>query len=606
MTRHTLVRSLATIIALITCQAHAAAEETGRSRPNVVLIMTDDQGYGDLSCHGNSWIKTPNLDRLASQSIRLDDYHVSPYCIPTRAALMTGRYADRTGVHNVLAPHWFARTNEVMLSRMFHHAGYATGMFGKWHLGDNYPYGPQHRGFGEVLRHFGGAVGTLNDFWNNSYVDDTYFGNNDEPTKVNGYCTNVFFSAATRFINNAAEQDKPFFLYLTTNAPHGPYICDPAYSKPYAEGKTRKVANFYGMIANIDENVGKLREFLEEKGLDRNTIFIFTTDNGTAAGHTIFNAGMRGNKFSPYDGGHRVPFFLHWPDGGLAGQRRIQTLTAHIDIAPTLLDLCGIARPDGVNFDGVSIRPLLEKGDHQQWPDRIIMTDTQYNGPPRKWVQTAVLTEQWRLVGGKELYNIDADPGQKTNVYAEHPEVVERLSSFYDALWEELEPTFQDVAEIPLGHPQARHVALNYHDCIGRHFGWFHNAIRDIERRIDPAEKKRAAAFWAVDVVTDGEYTIELRRWPRELGAAIHADIPAGAEVYGRPAYRTIPGMGFPAVEANLSIGGRSFTEPVDDQAKGITFRVELSKGSHRLSARFIDAERRSLDAFYAYVTKPE
>ncbi|KKL60228.1 hypothetical protein LCGC14_2207410, partial [marine sediment metagenome] len=588
-----------------TCQAHAAAEETARSRPNVVLIMTDDQGYGDLSCHGNPWLKTPNLDRLASQSIRLDDYHVSPYCIPTRAALMTGRYADRTGVHNVLAPHWFARTNEVMLSRMFQDAGYATGMFGKWHLGDNYPYGPEHRGFGEVLHHYGGAGGGLNDYWNNSYVDDTYYGNNDEPTKVNGYCTDVFFSAATRFINNAAEHDKPFFLYLTTNAPHGPYICDPAYSKPYAEGKTRNVANFYGMIANIDKNVGTLRKFLKEKGIDRNTIFIFTTDNGTAAGHTVFNAGMRGNKFSPYDGGHRVPFFLHWPDGGFAEQRRIQTLTAHIDIAPTLLDLCGIARPDGVKFDGVSIRPLLEKGDHKEWPDRIIMTDTQYNGPPKKWV-TAVLSERWRLVGGRELYDIDADPGQKKNVYAEHPEVVQRLSSFYDALWEEMKPTFKDVAEIPLGHPRASHVALNYHDCIGRHKFWFQDGIRRITDKIDPPESKRRRAFWPVNVVTEGEYTIELRRWPKELGAAIRANIPPGDKVYGRPAFRTTPGMGFPAVEASLSIGGRSFTEPVDDQAKGITFRVELPKGSHRLSARFIDAERRSLDAFYAYVTKSE
>ncbi len=605
MTRHTLVRTLAAIIALTTCQAHAAAEETGRSRPNVVLIMTDDQGYGDLSCHGNPWIKTPNLDRLASQSIRLDDYHVSPYCIPTRAALMTGRYADRTGIHNALEPHWFVRTNEVMLSNLFQDAGYATGMFGKWHLGDTYPYGPESRGFDEVLRHYSGAIGVLNDYWDNCYVDDTYY-HNGVPTKVEGYCTDVFFDAATRFIDRSAKQGKPFFLYLTTNAPHGPYICDPAYSKPYAEGKTRGVANFYGMIANIDENVGKLREFLKEKGIEGNTIFIFATDNGTAAGHTVFNAGMRGNKGSAYDGGHRVPLFLYWPDGGLAEQRRIQTLTAHIDIAPTLLDLCGIAQPDGVEFDGVSLCPLLEKGDHQGWPDRIIMTDSQYGGPPKKWVTTAVLSERWRLVGGRELYDIDADPGQKKNVYAEHPEVVRRLSSYYDALWAEIEPTLTDVAEIPLGHPQASHVALNYHDCIGRHMFWFQDGIRRITGKIDPPESKRRQAFWPVNIVTEGEYTIELRRWPKELGAAIHANIPPGAKVYGRPTFRTTPGMGFPAVEASLSIGDRSFTEPVDDRAKGITFRVKLPKGSHRLSARFIDAERRSLDAFYAYVTKSE
>jgi len=574
-------------------------------RPNVVLIMTDDQGYGDVSAHGNVWIKTPNLDRLASQSVRLDDYHVSPYCIPTRAALLTGRYADRTGIHNVIEPHWFVRTNEVLLSNMFQDAGYATGMFGKWHLGDNYPYAPEHRGFDEVLRHCGGAVGVLADYWDNCYVDDTYY-HNGVPTKVEGYCTDVFFDAATRFIDRSAKQGRPFFVYLPTNAPHGPYICPPSYSEPYAEGKTRPAAGFYGMIANIDENVGKLREYLKTKGLEENTIFIFATDNGTAAGHTVHNAGMRGRKGSAYDGGHRVPFFLHWPAGGFGEERRIQTLTAHLDITPTLLELCDIPRPDGVEFDGVSLCPLLEKGDHQGWPDRIIMTDAQYGGPPKKWVTTAVLSERWRLVGGKELYDIDADPGQTTNVYAEHPEVVERLSSYYDALWAEIEPTLADVAEIPLGHARAPSVALTYHDCIGRHNFWFQNGIRNLQGKIDPPKSKRRRAFWPVHVAAAGEYSVELRRWPKELNAAIRANIPPGATVYGRPALRTVGGMGFPAVTAELAIGEQQRTQPVAEEGLDATFRMTLSKGSHRLSAWFIDAKGRSLDTFYVYIKKVE
>ena len=579
--------------------------KTAGGKPNVILIMTDDQGYGDMSAHGNRWIKTPNLDKLASQGIRLDDYHVSPYCIPTRAALMTGRYADRTGIHNVLEPHWFVRAGEVMLSNMFKDAGYATGMFGKWHLGDNYPFAPEHRGFDEVLRHFGGAIGVLADYWNNCYVDDTYY-HNGKPTKVEGYCTDVFFDAATRFIDRSAEQDKPFFVYLPTNAPHGPTICPPSYSKPYKERKIRGAARFYGMIANIDENVGKLRAVLREKGIERNTIFIFATDNGTSVGHRLFNAGMRGHKGDPYDGGHRVPFFLHWPGGGYTKERRIRTLTAHIDIAPTLLDLCGIPQPEGVTFDGRSLRLLLEKGDDAEWPDRIVMTDAQQHGPPAKWVTTAVMSERWRLIGGKELYDIDADPGQKTNVYASHPEVVRELTAYYDALWAEIEPTLKDVAEIPLGHAKAPSVALNYHDCIGRHKFWFQNGIRSIRDKINPPGKKRRPAFWPVEVVADGEYTIELRRWPRELNAAIQADVPPGEKVYGRPAQRTTPGVGFPAVRAQLSIGEQHVAKAVDKTTRGATFRVRLPKGSYRLSGGFADVRGRKLDAFYVYVKKVE
>ena len=380
--------------ALAACTAEA--KTPGAARPNVILIMTDDQGYGDLAVNGNPIIKTPEIDRLAHESIRLADYHTSPYCVPARASLMTGRYADRTGVHNHVDANWFVRSDEVMLSNMFKDAGYATGLFGKWHLGDNYPYRPRDRGFDEVLRHHGGAVSTLADYWGNDYVDDTYY-HNGRPIKTEGYCTDVFFKAATRFIETCAGQKKPFLLYLPTNAPHGPLICPPSYSRPYEEGRKKgQISKFYGMITNIDDNVGRLRAFLEENGLAENTIFIFTTDNGSAYGSGVFNAGMRGKKGDALEGGHRVPFFLHWPAGGFDRERRIETLTAQIDITPTLLDLCGISKPQGVEFDGVSLRPLLEKGDHAGWPDRMIMTDAQQKELPKKWQQTAIMTERWR------------------------------------------------------------------------------------------------------------------------------------------------------------------------------------------------------------------
>ena len=594
-----------TVIVLGWVDLPVRANNESADRPNVVLVMTDDQGYGDLSTHGNSLIRTPHLDALASRSIRFDDYHASPYCIPTRAALLTGRYADRTGIHNVLEPHWFVRTGEAMLSSMFRDAGYATGMFGKWHLGDNYPYGPEHRGFDEVLRHYGGAIGVLSDYWDNAYVDDTYY-HNGIPTKVEGYCTDVFFSAATRFIRKSAKQDRPFFVYLATNAPHAPYVCPPCYTKPYETINTKHIPDFYGMITNIDENVGKLRRFLTEEGLENNTIFIFTTDNGTGIGDTVYNAGMHGSKGSAYDGGHRVPLFLYWPNGGFSDEQRVRTLTTHIDVAPTLLDLCKIRRPEGVEFDGVSLRPLLEKGDHTGWPGRIIMTDAQSGGPPQKWVQTAVLSEQWRLVGGMELYDIDADPAQIRNVYNDHPTVVACLTAWYDALWNDLEPTFRDVAEIPVGDKATESVVLNYHDCIGRHMFWFQDDVRSIRSWIDQANSQRQQAFWPIHVVSAGKYTIELRRWPIEANSAIRTNLPAGDPVYSRPGHRTTPGIGFPAVAAELTIGEQHITQAVNRDAADVKFRVNLSKSSERLSARFFDSQGRSLDVFYVYITRTD
>jgi arylsulfatase B len=358
------------------------------------------------------------------------------------------------------------------------------------------------------------------------------------------------------------------------------------------------------MIANIDENVGKLRAYLKHHGLAENTIFIFTTDNGTARGSRLFNAGMRGNKGSCYDGGHRVPFFLHWPAGGFDKERRIEALTAHIDVFPTLIDLCGLEEPKGVKMDGMSLRPLLEKGDHPDWPDRIIMTDSQKKQLPTKWATTAVMSERWRLIQGKELYDIDADPGQKNNVYAKHPEVVQRLTRYYDGLWDELQPGFKNVPRIPLTAPGKKTVALNYHDCIGRHFGWFQNEMRQITKRIDKPQSQRAPAFWPVNAVTGSEYRFELRRWPMEVDHPIHGDIAPGGMVYGEKAHRSVPGMGFAAVKACLTIDGRQLTASVDKQTKAAAFQVKLTAGSHRISAKFFDAQGRSLDVFYVYVSK--
>ena len=322
-------------------------------KPNIVIIITDDQGYGDLSCHGNPALKTPQLDQLASESIRLEDYHVAPTCSPTRCAFLTGHWTNRTGVWHTINGRSMLRQNEITLGQIFKDAGYATGMFGKWHLGDNYPFRPEDRGFAEVLRHGGGGVGQTPDFWDNAYFDDTYFYNG-KTEKTEGYCTDVYFEYAKKFMETEAKAGRPFLTYIATNAPHGPNHAPPKFAAPYEKDFPVNVAHFFGMIANIDWNVGELRKWLVEKELAENTIFIFTTDNGTATGKAVYDGGMRGAKGSEYDGGHRVPLFLRWPGGGYDTERKVDTITSYVDIVPTLIDLCDV--PARRRFDSSSPR----------------------------------------------------------------------------------------------------------------------------------------------------------------------------------------------------------------------------------------------------------
>ena len=576
----------------------AAATAQAAKRPNVVLVITDDQGYGDLSCHGNPVLKTPHLDKLHSESVRLTDYHVAPTCSPSRAALITGHWTNRTGVWHTIMGRSMLRANEVTIGKILGDGGYHTGMFGKWHLGDNYPYRPEDRGFQEVLRHGGGGVGQTPDFWDNAYFDGSYF-HNGKAVPAKGFCTDVFFDYAKRFINKVKDDDKPFFVYLCTNAPHGPMHSPEKFSAPYSKQGVN-LGNFFGMIANIDHNVGQMRAFLKKKGLAENTIFIFTTDNGTSSGANVHNNGMRGRKGSEYDGGHRVPFFMHWPKGGLNKGRDVNMITSYVDIVPTLIDYCDVPSPKGVKFDGVNIRPLIE-GKESNWPDRILITDSQRVRDPIKWRKSSVMTDQWRLVNGKELYDINADPGQKKNIASANSKVVSRLTKFYDAWWEEIVPTFGKPTAIYLGAdaPLANPVTLTCHDWIAD------GSTPWNQRHIRNAEKKPGnTGFWAVDVKRAGEYTVELRRWPKESGATITAELKAGADVPGVTPFRAVPGKFFGATKAHLKLGGQDLTLPVKQGAKSVTFKLKLKPGRDELWAKFTDADGVPMGAFYAYVTK--
>ncbi len=543
--------------------------------PNVIFIITDDQGYGDMGCHGNPVLKTPNLDRLASESVQLDDHHHDPLCSPSRAALLTGQYAARNGVWHVIQGRHLLHPEAMTMADHFAAQGYRCGMFGKWHLGDNYPFAPQYRGFHEVLCHRGGGVGELPDYWGNNYIDDTYF-HNGQPKACQGYCTDVFFAAARDFIRTNA--DAPFFVYLATNAMHAPFIVPEDFSAPYkAQGIPEDRANFYGMIANFDENLGRLLAELAALGLDENTIVIFTSDHGTAAGYEPqtgngYNAGMRGKKGSVYDGGHRVSFFLRWK-GNLPAGRKISELTAHIDILPSLLDLCGVAPAADVPFDGLSLAGLL-RGDEIRLTERAIVFQLQPD-EPQKWHHTALLSGRWRLINDAELYDIKSDPAQCNNVLAAHPRVATELRRQYDRFWRDMQPAFARDIAIPVGSDYENPVALSardWHPTAGQ-VPWKQSWIDQPERD--------ANGYWLIDVTRAGVYEIELRLYPHE------ADLPMRAD------------------RAALRIGGETQTLSISPGDQRALFIVRLEAEVTQISTSLhSDADGRERGAYYGYVRR--
>lgn len=568
------------LLGLLPAAFLARAAAATKKAPNVILIITDDQGYGDVGAHGNRMIRTPNLDRLHSESVRLTNFHVDPTCAPTRAALMTGRYSTRTGVWHTIAGRSLMAHDEITLAQQFRRAGYRTGLFGKWHLGDSYPMRPQDRGFEEVVTHGGGGVTQTPDFWGNDYFDDTYL-HNGKPERYPGYCSDVWFGQAARFVE--ANRDRPFFLYLAPNAPHSPYHVAATYAEPYRkQGVPEPMTSFYGMITNLDENVGRLRERLRELKLDQNTLLIFMTDNGSAAGlarnapsgaWSGFNAGMRGLKGSEYEGGHRVPCFFSWPEGKLTGGRDLNTLAAHVDLFPTLAELCGVRLPDR-KLDGASLAPLLRR-EKVEWFDRTLFVHSQRVQDPQKWKQCAVMTHQWRYVDGKELYDLAADPGQQKDVAAEHPGVVGRLRAAYEQWWESLSPAFGHDVSMVLGHPAQNPVTLNAHDwhAADAQVPWNHELI---------AKQPLVNGWWAVDVARPGSYEFTLCSWAPEDRDAKPLD----------------------ATTARLLIGSREAMATVPQGVREVTFRIDLPQGPAHLQTWLTREDGASRGAFYVTVRR--
>jgi arylsulfatase len=441
------------------CAALAASVMAGRAqtarRPNIVFVLTDDQGYGDISCLGNPVVKTPNLDHLHSQSVRLTDFHVSPTCAPTRSSLLTGKHEFKNGVSHTIMERERMSLKSTTFAQVLKSAGYTTGIFGKWHLGDAEAYQPNHRGFDEYFIHGCGGIGqdypgTCSDSPGNTYFDPT-IRHNGVFERTHGFCTDVFFSQAMKWIEEKRKAEAPFFAYITTNAPHAPLSCPDEYKRMYAGmNLPEQTQTYFGMVTNIDDNVGKLMSRLTDWGIEKNTILIFMTDNGGTGGVRVFNAGMRGAKGTPYQGGTRVPAFIRWTGTLQPGDR--DQLTAAIDIFPTLADFAGAKIPEGVQLDGRSLAPLL--GDAKtQWPDRVVFTHVgrwpKGKASAAKYTNCSMRTPRYSMVNtGAEkkwqLYDMKSDPGEKTDIAAQHADVVAKLDAAYDKWWSEVLPCLEN------------------------------------------------------------------------------------------------------------------------------------------------------------------
>ncbi len=497
---------------------------------NVVVVMTDDQGYGDFGFAGNPVIRTPNLDALAARSVRYDPFYVHPVCTPTRAALMTGRYPQRTRAFDTWIGRAMLEPAEVTLAEAFGAAGYATGIFGKWHLGDCYPMRPQDQGFDEVLVHRGGGIGQPADppGGEGRYTDPVLF-HNGERYAAKGYCTDVYFDHALAWIRDRHSAGQPFFCYLPTNAPHGPFddVPEAEYAHyrdadlsserfPATAGHPTpeampadRMARVFAMIENVDHNVGRLVATLDELGCAESTLVVFLVDNGPNGRRYV--AGHRGMKSEVYEGGTRSPLLVSWP-GTLQPSRVNGPPAADIDLFPTLLEACSVPIPEAAALDGRSIWPVVI-GRADSLADRLLVIQAHRGDALVDAHNVAIRTDRWKLLNASgfgnevahvepawELYDLQADPYELTDLAGEHPDVVRELAAGYGNWARSIRATREnpfDPPRIVLGEPTVGTVTLTRQDWRrhGSSGAW---------------GGRSRGRFW-VDVIDPGPYRVDLR-----------------------------------------------------------------------------------------------
>jgi arylsulfatase len=580
-------------------------------KPNVIVIITDDQGYGDLGCHGNPVARTPNLDTLHDQSVRFGDFHAAPMCTPTRGQLLTGLDAARNGAVNVSSGRTLLRADLKTMADLFRDSGYRTGLFGKWHLGDNYPYRPQDRGFEQSLWFPSSHISSLPDYWLNDYFDDVYCRNGVRE-RVQGYCTEVFFREARSWMQSCVRGREPFFCYLPTNAPHYPLYVPAedrkAIETAFAENehllpeltpdKRTAIIRFLAMIRTVDTEVGRLREFLEAQDVARNTIVVFMTDNGSTFGPAYYNSGMKGGKCTLWEGGHRVPCFIHWHDGNLGEPRDIDGLTQMQDLLPTLAELCGLSLPD-TPLDGISLAAALRGGtvpaDRMLCVNYSRMPSFDYPTPASQAVMrregAAVMWKRWRLLEGTALYDLDADPGQEHNVIEQHPEIAATMAGALDRWWRDVEPVANQPQEITVGSNRENPMMLSACE-------WW-DVFLDQQFQVRHGCHKNS--YWHLKVERAGTYRFELRRWPRESALALRDASPAAQLTDGD----VEEGVALSISRARLTVGGRSLRHETAAEDQAAVFTLDLREGSTLLHTWFDDERGEPIcGAYYVYVER--
>jgi len=546
-------------------------ENAQKSPPNIVLILTDDQGYGDLKLHGNENIDTPTMDRFAETGVEFGSFYVSPLCAPTRASLLTGRYHPRTGVLTTEQNFETLNANELTIAQGLKNHGYKTACFGKWHNGCFYPHTPMGMGFDEFLGFYGG-------FFQN-YFDATLINHKNQEIQTEGFITDVLTDYAIDFIQR--HKNQCFFCYVPYNACHTPIQCpDELFKKYRKRGFDNYNAGIYAMLENADSNIQRILNALDELGLTSNTIVIFLSDNGANMSpplFTRFNSGLRGFKGTVHEGGNRVPMFIQWK-GHIEPGKKIGHISAHIDIFPTLFELCGLEIPKSLPLDGKSLVPLI-RGYGVHWPERALFTHIHIlklanmikksipiirgmigeyfknfwrirKNPKIKMhkgaIKTlfikkkkediliapgAIRTPRYRLevfLDKDELYDILEDPCEINNLIDKRPRIASELRKKYNQWFYSITPENQEYKKKPIliGYEKARLVQLPaihakfYGKLNFAGYGFYYDWISNWKREKD-------FATWDIEVVHSGKYEISLKYFCKKkyIGSTIVIEI---------------------------------------------------------------------------------
>ena len=517
------------ILFILSCLLFSCQNNLETKKPNVIIVITDDQGYGDIGYNGNPHLFTPNLDKFANESLRFNNFNVSPVCAPTRSSLLTGRYSLRTGVTDTYNGGAIMSPNEITLAEIFKENNYNTGIFGKWHLGDNYPSRPSDQGFQESLIHLSGGIGQVGDFTNyykgsTSYYDPILWLNNKQE-KYNGYCSDIFTDEAIKFIED--NKDNQFFCYLSFNAPHTPLQVPDKYYQIYKDidptninGESLEMTEknildakkIYGMVTNIDENFGKLINKLDELNLKENTIVIFMTDNGPQQPRYVSN--LKGLKSHVYNGGIKVPFYLNFPKIHNEGID-LDFFSAHIDVLPTIANLCDLPIPNDRKIDGID---LFDNNINKKGRDFFSYWTRK---SPELYRNMSLNAGNYKLVGNTdynspiekfELYNLELDPYETQNIILSQRNTGLEMKSRMDEIYNELinSKNLLNKPRITIGTTNENPTFLNRNDASGQRGIWNQNEVFGFWKvKFETGLYNFKFKFNNLDI-SDGEMTLEL------------------------------------------------------------------------------------------------